>query len=53
MSRARARARGGHYSLGGTLFTSELCPAGHYSRGNTIHSHTGTAHYCDEQQLSC
>ena len=24
---------GGHYSLGGTLFTSELCPAGHYSWG--------------------
>ena len=41
--------RGGeHYSLGGTLFTSELCPAGHYSRGDTNHSHTGTMNMCSK-----
>ena len=26
---------------GGTIFTREYCPGGHYSRGDTIHSDTG------------
>ena len=32
---------GGHNSLRGTIFTSEYCPGGHYSRGDTFHSDTG------------
>ena len=32
---------GGHNSLRVTIFTSEYCPGGHYSQGDTIHSDTG------------
>ena len=27
---------GGHYSLKGTVFTSEYCPGGQYSLGNSV-----------------
>ena len=37
-----APSGGGHYSLRGTLFSSEYCPGGHCSRrGDTIHSDNG------------
>ena len=36
---------------GGTIFTGEYCPGGHYSRGDTIHSDTGVGGSGDPQEM--